>query len=118
MVHTRRSTDMKKNKVIKLNGQQGDVLMRKLTSMPEGERKVLSKGRCVVAHGESGHSHVIEDDEAELIQIGERMILSITKPLDLKHEEHGAQTYSPGIWEIGGVQEYDYLSQMARRVQD
>lgn len=111
---------MKKNKTININGQQGDVLMRRLEVMPAGERKVVSKGRCVIAHGESGHSHVIEDDddEAELIQIGDQMILSITKPLPLTHEEHGPQTYAPGIWEIGGVREYDYLSQMARRVID
>jgi len=55
--------------------QQGDVIGNKLTALPVGEAKVISKHKCVVAHGESGHSHVIEDDEAELIQIGEKMIL-------------------------------------------
>lgn len=98
--------------------QQGDVLLRKLDKMPPGQRKVISKGRCVLAHGESGHSHIVEDDEATLIQVGERMILSLGRAVEQKHEEHHSRTLSPGIWEVGGVQEYDYLSKMARRVQD
>lgn len=98
--------------------QQGDCLFRRLESIPDGERKTIAKGRIVVAHGESGHSHVIEDDEAELIQVGERMILSLPKAATLKHEEHAVHNYEPGIWEVGRVQEFDYLTQMARNVAD
>lgn len=107
-----------KNKIIKLKSQQGDVCLRKLKSMPDGERKTISKGRCILAHGESGHSHVVDQDDAELIAIGERMLLTITKTADVVHEEHKAHRLSPGVWEIGRVQEYDYYSKMARPVQD
>lgn len=75
----------------------------------------------MLAHGESGHSHVVEDEDAELIQIGERMILKLTKSLEATpatHEEHQAHHLSPGIWDIGRVQEYDYFSKMTRQVQD
>jgi hypothetical protein len=98
--------------------QQGDVTIAWLPELPEGKQTVIAKGRCVLAHGESGHSHVVEDDEAELIQIGERILLKLTRAATVTHEEHKPQTLTPGIWEIGRVQEYDYLSQMSRPVQD
>lgn len=98
--------------------QQGDVLGRKLEALPKGKQKKLSKRRCVLAHGESGHSHVVEDSEAELIQIGERMLLSLGKQATVTHEEHGPITLAPGIWEIGRVLEYDYFQHMVRKVID
>ena len=106
---------MKKHK---LTAQQGDVLLRKLQSMPSGVATVMGRKRLVLAHGESGHSHVIEDDEAELIQIGERMLVKLTKTATVKHEEHGPVKLEPGIWEIGRVREHDYLSGMTRQVMD
>ena len=111
---------MKKNpnQIVSTTFQQGDVLLRRLDKMPHGERKVVSRGRCVLAHGESGHAHVVEDSEAELIAIGERMLLTIAKPTPVRHEEHGVRTLEPGIWDVGRVREYDYLSEMVRPVQD
>lgn len=110
---------MKKQiKIAKNSFQQGDVNGRKLDKMPEGEQKPIGKLRCVLAHGESGHSHVVESDDAELIQIGERILLKLTKAATVKHEEHHAITLSPGIWEIGRVQEYDYFQMMQRSVMD
>jgi hypothetical protein len=108
---------MKTTDIIK-TAQQGDLLLRKLNSLPSGEQKIIARRRLVLAHGESGHSHVIENDEAALIQLGERMLLSLTKPATLKHEEHRPITLSPGIWEIGRVQEFDYFSMMQRPIQD
>lgn len=101
----------------KTQAQQGDVILRRVNSIPEGERKVTQK-RLVLAHGESGHSHVIEDDEAELIQIGERMLLKLTKAATVTHEEHKPIRLAPGIWEVGRVKEYDYFSKMERQVID
>jgi len=106
-----------KMKIAKKTAQQGDVILRKLDCLPKGKSKI-SKGRLVLAHGESGHSHVVEDDEAELIQIGERMLLKLGKQATVKHEEHQAITLEPGIWEIGRVTEFDWLSKMTRQVQD
>jgi hypothetical protein len=98
--------------------QQGDVLLVKLDKLPCGDQKTISTKRLVVAHGESGHSHVIEDDEAELIQIGERMILKLEKSSTIVHEEHKPIRLDKGLWEVGRVQEYDYFSQMKRQVID
>jgi hypothetical protein len=107
-----------KHKLAKNTFQQGDVIGRKLTHLPTGEPKIISCGRCVLAHGESGHSHFIEDDEAELIRIGERMLLKLTKAATVQHEEHGSVRLSRGIWEIGRVKEFDWLNQMERQVVD
>lgn len=92
--------------------------MRKLKQMPEGTRKTVAKLRCVLAHGESGHSHVVESEDAELIQIGERMLLKLVKQATVKHEEHKAIILAAGIWEIGRVREYDWFQQMERQVMD
>ena len=81
-----------RNKKAEKNAQQGDVLLKRLHSMPAGDQKSISKKRLVLAHGESGHSHVIEDDSAELIQIGERMLLKLGKFATVVHEEHNPIT--------------------------
>src|SRR5438045_6251756 len=104
--------------MVKNTAQQGGVLLRRLAERPDGETKTISRKRCVLAHGESGHSHVIEDDEAELIQIGERMILNLTRAATVQHEEHGPITLEPGIWEIGRVREFDWFSLMERQIRD
>ena len=108
-----------KTKIANRNAQQGDVLLRKLTAMPDGKTKLVSTKRLVVAEGEqTGHAHVIEDDEAQLIQIGERLLLKLEKAATIKHEEHKPIKLSPGIWEIGRVREFDYFSRMERQVID
>lgn len=91
---------------------------KRLGCLPAGPHKNLAKKRCVLAHGESGHSHVLEDDEAELIQIGDRMLLTLTRESTVKHEEHGPITLAPGIWEIGRVREKDWFKDMVRPVVD
>ena len=106
-----------KNKMI-TSVQQGDVLMRKLTEMPEGTITKITMKKMILAHGESGHSHVVEDDESELIEIGNRMLLNLAAPATVVHEEHGPVTLDAGIWEIGRVQEYDYFQKMQRAVMD
>ena len=114
-------------------GQQGDVLMKRLDALPEGERKVVAKGRCIVRHGESGHAHVIDalETDAELIQIGERMLVVLHKETALHHVptpkgneplslcgEHASEVYPAGVWEVGQVREFDHFAQQERRVVD
>jgi hypothetical protein len=108
-----------KNQIVTTFAQQGDVTLRKLDAIPEGKSKVVSRKRCVLAEGEvTGHCHAVEQSDAELIQIGERMLLKLEREATVTHQEHNPITLSPGIWEIGRVQEYDYFSKMARPVQD
>jgi hypothetical protein len=108
-------------KTAKLKAQQGDVILRKVNSLPSGVVKQLkpSTRGFVLAEGEhTGHAHVVESDDAELVQIGDKMLLNLTKAATVTHEEHKPIRLAPGLWEIGRVQEYDYLSQMARNVAD
>jgi hypothetical protein len=115
-----------KCKIVNTTYQQGDVLLRKLGKLPAGEIKIEARNRVVLAHGESGHSHVVEDDEAELIRVGERILLRLGRATTVQHEEHNAPTsllpepiqLAPGIWEVGRVQEYDWLEKMVRPVVD
>lgn len=106
-------------KTAKQTAVQGDVKLRKLNCMPKGTKKILSRSKCVLAKGEhTGHAHVVEDEDAELIQIGERMLLALARPAIVRHQEHKPIRLSPGIWEVGRVKEYDYFSEMARSVAD
>ena len=108
-----------KNKIAKNTWQQGDVIGRKLEALPEGKTVALSKLRCALADGEhTGHQHVVESDDAELIQIGERMLLKLVKQATVVHPEHKPIYLSPGIWEIGRVKEYDWFQHMERQVVD
>ena len=111
--------NMNKLKIAKNTAQQGDVLLNKLTKLPNGEAKVISKGKMVLAEGEvTGHYHGIEETDSELIQIGEKMILNLKNTATLFHQEHNPITLEPGLWEVGRVQEYDYFSMMQRPVAD
>jgi hypothetical protein len=99
--------------------QQGDVILRRVNRPETMPPAVQRGGRLVLAEGEAtGHAHVVEDEEAELIRDGERILLNLTRAATVKHQEHKAVTLGPGLWEVGRVQEFDYLSMMARRVQD
>jgi hypothetical protein len=105
-------------KTAQQTAQQGDVIFRKLPAMPPGVILGTDKARLVLAHGESGHSHVLEDDEAALIKIGDMMLLQLEREATVKHDEHGPAQLSPGIWEVGRVREFDYFLMMERTVID
>lgn len=86
--------------------RQGDVLLRKVT--PHHPYKVGATkvervdGRLILAYGEkTGHAHAVLDEEAELLrpQSG-NMILVLTRPSELSHEEHGTITLDPGDYEV------------------
>lgn len=104
--------------------QQGDIVMYKIDSVDLSNAiKVKKDNRGIVlAEGEhSGHYHGIEveDDEAELIQIGERMLLNVkADSVTLKHQEHNPLIIDKGVWEVGQVVEKDWLNDMVRKVVD
>lgn len=99
--------------------QQGDVLLKRISALPEGAQDIKRKnGRIEVMHGEQGHVHAIEDSEAMFYEKDGKFYLEATKPVKLIHEEHHAQVIEPGIWEIGQVKEYDYFQEMERTVRD
>ena len=106
-------------KIAKISAQHGDLVLKRLTSIPIGEKTLISRGKMVLAEGETtGHYHGIEEDESELIRIGDQILLNLAKNATLTHQEHHPITLEAGIWEVGRVQEYDYFLQMKRPVMD
>lgn len=109
---------------MKLNQQiqQGDVTLTRIETMPSGTRVPVPKQTkgFILAEGEAtGHHHAIASEtDAELVRIGERMLLQLNETATLTHEEHKPISLQPGVYEIGIVQEWDYLQDMARDVVD
>lgn len=99
--------------------QQGDVLLKRIKSLPDDCKKIERiDGRLILMHGEQGHTHAIDDIDAMFYEKDGKFYLNVIKPVNLVHEEHGAQVIEPGIWEIGQVKEYDYFQEMERTVVD
>ena len=111
--------DMKNKNML----QQGDVVLNKVNIDITNAVKVKKDRRGIVlAEGEvTFHYHGIECDEteAELIQLGEKMLLSVkAESVTLTHQEHNPVTIEHGIWEFGQVVEKDWLSGMVNPVRD
>lgn len=100
--------------------QQGDVILRRVESVPQGAKEVKRDGgRVVLAYGEvTGHCHAIADVDAMFYEKDGKFFLKNSKPVTLSHEEHNAFVIEPGIWEVGQVREKDWLSGMVRKVID
>src|SRR3990167_8380206 len=98
--------------------QQGDVLLRRVSSIPNNAVEIKRKnGAIVLAEGEAtGHAHRIFDVDALFFEKDGLFYLQTDKNVTLRHEEHHPQVIEPGIWEVGQVREKDWLSGMVRKV--
>jgi len=103
--------------------QQGDVLLEKIEVMPNDVKVInpTEKG-YVLAEGEAtGHAHRITEIDSNICQLYEKdgaLYVKALKPVVLKHEEHKQITIEEGIWKIGKVNEYDYISKITKKVVD
>lgn len=61
-------------KIVQKMGAQGDVLFRRVKSIPKGANLQKRKGPLVVAHSETGHHHVIESPDVKLYTTADPMI--------------------------------------------
>jgi hypothetical protein len=52
-------------KTVSIMAAQGDVLFRRVDSLPAGVRREPREGPIVVAHSETGHHHVVASEQAE-----------------------------------------------------
>lgn len=100
--------------------QQGDVIIKRISNLPDGVIEVERKNKAVVlAEGEhTGHAHRIFDVDAMFYEKEGKFYLKNEKPVTLSHEEHKAFIIEPGIWEVGQVKEKDWISGMVRTVAD
>jgi hypothetical protein len=100
--------------------EHGDVILKRITAIPQTAKTVKCEKQIVLAEGEiTGHAHRILDlSGAELRQSGSVMYLHLDQPKDLVHEEHGKLRIDPGDYEIDRVKEFNPFEREIRRIQD
>lgn len=101
--------------------RQGDVLLHRVDTLPEGATKVLAQTRIVLAYGEvTGHAHVIDAEQAEEYQTpskhGVQRHLRVKHLAQVNHEEHASVPLPAGIYEI--VQQCEYTPTEIKHVID
>lgn len=115
--------------------RQGDVLLVKVASVPEGLKSDRPQ-KCILAYGEvSGHHHRFEggqvtafykEGDTNMMAGGSSLRGSATDVAfievphagaSLVHEEHDAIALAPGFYEIRRQREFDLLAGV-RRVAD
>lgn len=99
--------------------QHGDLIMVKVTEVPEGlVWEKASKG-FIVEKGEGAHTHTMIDDCEIAEKDGVLYFRELSgKEFGIDHEEHHVKTLEPGIWRKGIELEYDVERDEARRTQD
>lgn len=114
---------------MKMNYQQGDVLVKKIDAIPKGAvKKEYREGYSVLAWGEiTGHAHCLVENKTELFEFNQQMFLRVKEDTDLLHQKlngskavdaHTPITLPKGDYYIGIVKEYDYFTDEARYVAD
>ncbi len=102
--------------------QQGDVIVVPAEIIPEDAKKGdidPNRHGFVLAHGESGHAHVVEEiGGVEFFEKDGMFYLKNENPVIIRHEEHKPVTLPPGVWRTYKVREYDHFAEEARAVQD
>ena len=101
--------------------RQGDVLLIRVASIPEGARRVKRRrGRIVVAAGEATrHAHQIEAAGADQLETSpeERFLRVLADAgVELTHEEHAAILIPPGDYRV--VRQREYAPRSSRQVVD
>jgi hypothetical protein len=119
--------DMKK---VKDQGRQGDVFVMRRAEQPAKAAEVpRENGAIVLAHGEvTGHAHKVRDTGVCFLRaegVAYDLLRVDGDGFTLKHElpgggqaDHGPIPFGPGTFEVRIQQEWDYLAEMARSVED
>ena len=89
--------------------RQGDVLITRVNTIPDGAKALKREGDVILAHGEvTGHAHRIKERRAEMFDGGGGgMFLNLPVTSDLTHEEHSTITIPAGGYRITRQREYD-----------
>lgn len=113
--------------------QQGDVILRKISNLPEGLEKLNT---LVIQEGETtGHMHqfnndgtvtvyldpTVKTDDARITPaVGKYIVVSSSEGhvACLRHEEHKTITVEPGVYQVDIVREFDYDKHEMTRVRD
>ncbi len=113
--------------------QQGDVLLKKVESIPSGKKEY--KSELILAYGEvTGHCHRIVWEgnrvsiqqslptevppQIRLFTVGGKTYVEAPLPFSVVHEEHKRIDVPAGDYEVHIVREWDYDTEEARNVAD
>lgn len=104
----------------------GECVINKVSKIPEGlkKAKLFNKYSYKLADSETtGNHHLLEaKDGVELFEDSNGVLwLKNEVPCDVfcaVKERHDNITLEPGIWEIDRAQEFDYMTDLTRKVAD
>ncbi len=93
---------------------QGDCLITRIDKLPNGlELDKVVNGNFVVAHSETGHSHVVKERSAQLmIDKTNSFIayLNVLEPCEIEHlrehDTHESISLDKGVYEVRRQREY------------
>ena len=85
--------------------RHGDVLLRRITSLPIAAQK---REGATLAQGETGHSHRLKQAHAVQLWVqGSELFLEVKEPIaTLVHEEHRAIELPSGLYRVWRQREY------------
>ncbi len=106
--------------------QQGDVLLKKVDSLPNKQFKITESKKVILAEGEqTGHKHVLNalSSPVKVYEADNEVFVEIFSQAEIIHQEHKkikqyGDHYLPGLYKIEIVREYDHLTEETRRVLD
>lgn len=95
-------------KTVNVMAAQGDILLRKVATLPEGvTERPATGGRHVVAHSETGHDHYLEAPGVTFYTSKDPLVgyLRIDGAWgDVLHarsfDTHETLRLTPGVWEV------------------
>ena len=102
--------------------RQGDVLIRRIDSLPGKLTKVArTGGRLVLAHGSAtGHSHAVATKRCDLFTDPKKpgtMFLEVkAAKAELVHDEHTTITLTKGAYQV--TRQREFSADAIRRVED
>ncbi len=103
--------------------RQGDVLLKRIRSIPKSSVEIENKERVVLAYGEvTGHAHALSPKQVKeysFVEAGDvvrRFLKVISNEAQLKHEEHSTINLPKGLYEI--IQQREYHPLEIRNVAD
>lgn len=102
---------------------QGDILITRIANLPNKVSLVKWQKLAIIAHSESGHSHVMDADKVDMYRLPEEIyecFLVVKETATLEHlrpfDTHESIAFEPGIYRVNRQREY--TPQGMRRVED
>lgn len=104
--------------------RHGELIMKPVTSLPEGAILKETTKRNIVAHSETGHHHILEaQQDFKIYTLMDDTYIEIPSIAELRHEKTGKDVHkthkiSPAIYKIVIKKEFDYFKGIIRQVRD